>query len=163
MATITAISVPPAAASAEATPKVIMWIRWTLIPQTWATSRLWETARMALPRRVCPRNQNAPAVITSAKAQAITRDLEKANGPRTKDPVRYSTDRTSEVKASWARLTRAMDTPNVSSSEDSSGASTTRRTSRRWRTTPTANSAGMDTRSERYGSRPSHWKSPNVV
>src|SRR3989338_3055017 len=158
MATITATKVPPAAASAEAAPKVIRWIRWTLIPQTWATSRLWETARMALPSRVFFRSMNAPAVITRAKTQAITRDLEKANGPRMKDPVRYSTDLRSELKPSWVRFTSAMETPNISSSEDSSRASTTRRTSRRWRTTPTTNSAGMDTRSERYGFRQSHWK-----
>src|SRR5438094_7653069 len=163
MATITATSVPPVAASAEATPKASMWMRWTLMPHTWATSRLWETARRALPRRVFWRNQNAPAVITMATAQAITRALEKANGPRAKDPVRYSTDLRSDVKESWARLTRAIDTPNVRSSEDSSGASTTRRTSRPWRTTPTRNSRGMDTRSERYGFRPNQWKSQNVV
>src|SRR5712692_10177119 len=163
MATITATTVPPAAGSAEARPKASMWIRWTLTPQTWATSRLWDTARRALPGRVSWRNQNAPAVMAIAKAQAITRDFEKANGPSTKDPVRYSTDLRSDVKASWVTFTRAMPTPNISSSEDSSGASTTRRTSRLWRTTPTTNSAGIDTRSERYGFRPNQWKSQNVV
>ena len=74
--------------------------------------------------------------MAMAMAQAITRDLEKAKGPRTKEPVRYSTARRSEVKASCATLTSAMDTPKVRSSEDSSGASTTRRTRKRWRSMP---------------------------
>src|SRR5216684_4232946 len=133
MATITATREPPAAARAEATPKASMWIRCTLMPHTWATSRLCDTARRALPRRVFWRNQKAPAVISIAKTQAMTRALEKANGPRMNDPVRYSTDRRSEVNISWARLTIAMDTPKVSSSED------------------------------RYGLRPNQWKSQNVV
>jgi hypothetical protein len=149
MATMTATSEPPAAARAQATPKASMWMRWTLMPQTWATSRLCETARRALPGRVFCRNQNAAAVIRMATAQAMTRDLEKAKGPTRKEPVRYSTERRSEVNMSWARLTIPMETPKVSSSEDSSGASTTRRTRRRWSTTPTTNSVGIEIRSER--------------
>src|SRR6266542_19064 len=137
------------ATRAEATPKAIMWMRCTLTPQTWATSRLWETARMALPSRVFWRNRKAATVMRIANPQAMTRDLEKAKGPKTKEPVRYSTERRSEVNASWARLTMAMDTPKVSSSEDSSGASTTRPTSVRWSARPTRNSTGMDTSRER--------------
>src|SRR6266545_1556710 len=163
IATITATSEPPAAARAEAMPKAIRWIRCTLTPQTWATSRLWETARMALPSRVDFRNRNAATVMKTANPQAITRDLEKANGPRTKEPVRYSTERRSEVNASWARLTSAMDTPKVSSSEDSSGASTTRPTSVPCSARPTRNSTGMDTSRERYGLSHSQWKSQKVV
>src|SRR5262245_56481292 len=163
MATMTATSEPPAAASAEAMPKAIMWMRCTSIPQTWATSRLWDTARMALPRRARCRKAKAAPVIATAKAQAITRDVEKANGPSTKEPVRYSTERRSEVKASWARFTSPMATPKVRSSDDSSGASTTRRTRVRCRSMPTANSSGIDTSSERYGFRPNQLNSQNVV
>jgi hypothetical protein len=84
-----------------------------------------------------------------AKAQAMTRDLEKAKGPSTKEPVRYSTERRSAVKASWARFTRAMEIPKVRRSEESSGASTTRLTKSRCSTTPTTKRRGMVTRSER--------------
>src|SRR6266849_684124 len=146
---MTATSEPPAAARAEPMPNAIMWMRPTLTPQTWATSRLWETARMALPSRVVFRKTNADAVMTSANPHAIRRDLEKANGPRTKEPVRYSTERRSDVNTSWARLTRAMDTPKVRSSEDSSGASTTWLTSILWIATPTMKSSGMETRRDR--------------
>ena len=37
-----------------------------------------------------------------------------------------STERRSEVKATWVRLTREMEIPKVSRSDDSSGAFTTR-------------------------------------
>ena len=50
-----------------------------------------------------------------ANAQAITRDLENANGPQTKEPVRYSTERRSAVKVSWARLTTAIEMPDSES------------------------------------------------
>ena len=146
---MTATSDPPAAARAEPIPKASMWMRPTSMPQTWATSRLCETARTALPRRVFRRNRKAAVVMTMAKAQAMTRDLEKANGPHTKEPVRYSTERRSAVKASWARFTMAMDTPNVRRSEESSGASTTRRTKRRCKAMPTRKRSGIVTRSER--------------
>ena len=63
---------PPAAASADPMPKVIMWMRATLMPHTCATSRLWDTARMALPRRVSLRKRNAPAVMTMAKTPSIS-------------------------------------------------------------------------------------------
>src|SRR5262245_46632268 len=101
--------------------------------------------------------------MRTAKAQAITRDFEKAKGPTTKEPVRNSTERRSEVKASCARFTSAIETPNMSSSEDSSGASTTRLTSVRWSTRPTRKSAGIDTSSERYGLSPNQLKSQKVV
>src|SRR5262249_60505664 len=98
-----------------------------------------------------------------AKAQAITRDLEKAKGPTTNDPVRNSTARRSAVKASWARFTRAMEVPKVRSSVDSSGASTTRRTKSRWSPMPTMQRGGVETTRETYGVSPSHWKRHNVV
>jgi len=69
--------------------------------------------------------------------------------------VRYSTERRSEVKRSWARLTSAIETPKVSSSEESSGASTTRKTSVRSRRTPTTKSIAMLTGTVRYGLMPS--------
>ena len=116
-------------------PKAIRWMRCTSIPQTCATSRLWETARIALPSRVACRKTKAAAVMTMAKPQAIEPRLREREGPeRRRSPVRYSTERRSEVNASWARFTSAMETPKVSSSEDSSGASTTRRTRKRWST-----------------------------
>ena len=62
-------------------PKVIRWMRCTSMPHTWATSRLWDTARIALPSRVDRRNTKAPTVIAMAKAQAASRDFERANGP----------------------------------------------------------------------------------
>src|SRR6267142_2666216 len=151
IATITATSEPPAAASAEPSPKVIRWMRCTSMPQTWATSRLWDTARIALPSRVDRRNTKAPRVIAMAKP------------PTTKEPVRYSTERRSEVKASWARFTSAIETPKVSSSDESSGASTTRRTRKRCSATPTRKRSGIDTSRERYGLRLIYWKSQNVV
>src|SRR5712691_6205282 len=163
MATMTATSEPPAAARAEAMPKANMWMRWTSMPHTWATSRLWDTARSALPSLAFWRNTKAAVVIRIAKEQAMMRDLENANGPQTKEPVRYSTERRSEVKASCAMFTSAIETPKVSSSEESSGASTTRRTSNHCSSTPITKSSGMDTRSERYGFRPSQWKSQKVV
>ena len=138
-------------------------MRCTSIPHTWATSRLWETARIALPSRVARRNTNEAAVIAMAKAHAASRGFESAKGPTTKDPVRYSTERRSEVNASWARLTSAIDTPKVSRSEESSGASTTRRTRKRWSASPTRKSSGIDRRIERYGLRPKRWKSQKVV
>ena len=66
----------------------------------------------------------------------------------------YSTERRSEVKASWARFTSAIEIPKVSSSEDSSGASTTRRTRKRCSATPITKSTGIETSSERYGLKP---------
>ena len=90
----------------------------------------------------------------------MRRGLESAKGPTTKDPVRYSTERRSEVNASWARLTSAIETPKVSRSEESSGASTTRRTRKRCSATPTTNSTGIDMRIERYGLRPKPLEEP---
>ena len=101
--------------------------------------------------------------MTRAKPKAITRDFENAKGPSTKEPVRYSTERRSEVNVSWAMFTRPMATPKVRSSEDSSGASTTRRTRKRWSTRPIANRSGIETRSDTYGLRPSQRNSQNVV
>jgi hypothetical protein len=83
---------------------------------------------MAFPSLVFCRNRNASAVIPAANRHAITRDFEKAKGPTRNEPVRNSTERRSEVKASWAMFTRAIEMPKVRRSEDSSGASTTRRT-----------------------------------
>src|SRR6267142_2939122 len=163
IATITATSEPPAAASAEPSPKVIRWMRCTSMPQTWATSRLWDTARIALPSRVDRRNTKAPRVIAMAKPQVASRGLEMAKGPTTKEPVRYSTERRSEVKASWARFTSAIEKPKVSSSDESSGASTTRRTRKRCSATPTRKRSGIDISRERYGLRLIYWKSQNVV
>ena len=154
---------PPAAASAEASPKASMWMRWTLMPQTWATSRLCDTARMALPSRVFWRNRKASAVIAAANRHAMTRDFENAKGPMRNEPVMNSTERRSEVKASWARFTRAMEMPKVRSSEDSSGASTTRRTRKCCRRTPITNTTGIETRSERYGFSPTVLKSKYVM
>src|SRR5712692_2467182 len=91
IATITAMSVPPAAASAAANPKVMRWMRPTLIPHTIATSRLCEVARMALPSFVLRRKTNTAAVMTAAKTKATRRDFDSANGPTTKEPVRNST------------------------------------------------------------------------
>ena len=65
-----------------------------------------------------------------------------------------STARRSDVNASWARLTMAIEMPNVRSSEDSSGASTTRKTSVRSSSMPIRNSAAIDTGSVRYGFTP---------
>ena len=70
-----------------------------------------------------------------------------------------STERRSEVKASWAKFTRAMEMPKVRSSEDSSGASTTRRTRKCCSATPSRNTTGIETRSERYGFSPTVLKS----
>src|SRR3972149_6388281 len=151
MATIPATRLPPAAASAEAMPKAYRWIRWTLTPQTMATSRLWEVARMALPSLVFWRNQNAKSVRPTAKAKEISRDLESAKGPTKKEPVRNSTERTSELKAYWVTLTSAIEIPNVRRSEESSGASTTRCPIERWGRAPSRNMSGMETRSERDG------------
>src|SRR5256886_2795791 len=150
MATITAMRAPPAAARADATPKVTRWMRCTSIPQTIATSRLCEVARMALPSLVHPRKRKDSPVSVPAKTNATTRVFERANGPTTHAPVRYSTERRSEVKRSWARFTSAIETPKVSSSEESSGASTTRKTSVRSRTTPTTKRTAM--RSEEHTS-----------
>jgi len=87
--------------------------------------------------------------MTMAKAQAITRDFEKAKGPRTKDPVRYSTERRSAVKVSWARFTSAIEMPKVRRRVESSGASTTRLTKSRCSTIPTTKRTGMETTRER--------------
>src|SRR5574341_1567721 len=111
-------------------------MRWTLIPQTMATSLDWEVARIALPSLVFWRNQKAMSVITSAKTNETDRDLDSAKGPTRKAPVRNSTERTSDVKARWVRFTRAIEIPKVRSREESSGASTTRVTSVRWRSMP---------------------------
>ena len=154
IATITARSAPPAAARAVASPKVSMWIRRTSMPQTIATSGLCDVARIALPSRVRCRKRKASAVTPAAKANATRRVFDRANGPSGMEPVRYSTARRSDVKASCARFTSPIETPNVSSSEESSGASTTRKTSDRWSTTPTTNSAAIVTGTERYGFSP---------
>ena len=149
MATMTAMSVPPAAASAAANPKVIRWMRPTLMPHTMATSRLCDVARMALPSFVLRRNTKTAAVMMAAKTNATMRDFDTANGPTTKDPVRNSTARRSDVNASWARFTTAIEMPKVRSSEDSSGASTTRKTSVRSSSMPITKSAAIDTGSVR--------------
>src|SRR5262249_42225567 len=145
---------PPAAARAAANPNVRRWIRPTLIPHTIATSRLWDVARMALPSLVLRRKTNTAAVMTAAKRKATMRDFDNATGPITKEPVTNSTARRSDVKASWARLTRAMEIPKVRSNEDSSGASTTRKTKVRSRSMPTTNRAAIDTGRVTYGFTP---------
>src|SRR3990172_6637773 len=128
-----------------------------------ATSRLWEVARMALPSFVFWRNQKASSVSATATAKEISRDLESAKGPTKKEPVRNSTERTSELKAYWVTLTRAIEIPNVRRSEESSGASTTRCTIERWRKAPSRNMSGMETRSDRYGLIPRSWNHQKVV
>ena len=95
------------------------------------------------------------AVITSAKAQATRRDLENAKGPRTKEPVRNSTERRSEVKASWAMLTMAME---IAEGQQQRGELGRVHHPPHEQTaagrTPMTNSSGMETRSERYGFSP---------
>src|SRR4030065_248072 len=103
-------------------------MRGTLIPQTMATSLDWEVARMAFPSLVFWRNQKAKKLIATAKAKAISRDLDSARRPTRKAPVRNSTERRSEVKASWVTFTRPMEMPKVRRSEESSGGGTTRDT-----------------------------------
>jgi hypothetical protein len=65
-----------------------------------------------------------------------------------------STARRSEVNASWARFTSAIEIPKVSRSEDSSGASTTRKTSVRCSRSPTTNSTAIATGTVRKGFMP---------
>ena len=50
-------------------PNAIRWMRCTSIPQTMATSRLCEVARIALPSFVFWRKTNASAVIAAAYAR----------------------------------------------------------------------------------------------
>src|SRR5262245_14176289 len=127
-----------------------------------ATSRLWEVARIAFPSRVFWRNTKASAVMPAAKPKAMVRACDKATGPTSHEPVMNSTALKSDVKPSWARLTRAIDTPNVSNSDDSSGASMTRNTRVRWRMTPSENRSAIDIGSDRYGLRP-NWAQRNQV
>ena len=98
---------------------------------------------MALPRRVYLRNRKASAVTAAANRKAMNRGLDRARPPITQAPVMNSTARRAEGHASWARFTSAIEIPKVSRSEDSSGASTTRKTSVRCRSTPTTNSAAI--------------------
>src|SRR5262245_61793807 len=107
MATMTEMRGPPAAASALARPNVRRWMRWTSIPHTMATSRLWAVARMALPSRVVWRKRNAAALMTAANPKATSRDFEIAMGPSANDPVLYSTVRRSAVIVTWARVDMA--------------------------------------------------------
>src|SRR5262245_45534772 len=101
--------------------------------------------------------------MPAAKPKAMVRGFERATGPTSHEPVMNSTALRSDVKASWARLTRAIDTPNVSNSDDSSGASMTRNTRVRWRTTPSKNRSAIEIGSDRYGLRPNRAHRNQVV
>ena len=85
----------------------------------------------------------------------MDRGLENASPPTIQEPVRYSTVRRLEVKASWVRFTSAIEMPKVSRSEESSGAPTTRNTSARCSRRPTTNSAAIDRGTVRNGFIPS--------
>jgi len=67
----------------------------------------------------------------------------------------YSTARRSEVKRFCARFTSAIEMPKVSSRDDSSGASTTRKISVRCSSMPTTNRTAMAMGTVRNGFMPS--------
>ena len=151
MATITATRVPPAAASAEAEAEGDQVDALHVdAADLGHLAALGDRAdRLAEPGRL-EEQEGQRGDRRRRSAQAMTRDLEKAKGPSTKEPVRYSTERRSEVKASWARFTRAMEIAEGEQQRGQLGrvdhpAHERALQQRR----PTTKSSGIETRSER--------------